>query len=86
MELNWTDISEYRKREIEEAVELMGDILKGTHPPEYFKGVMTLFSRIMKLPASMCNKADKEVIDDMINKEFSSVELKLLRRSVQDND
>ena len=86
MELNWTDISEYRKREIEEAVELMGDMLKSTASPDFCRGVTTLFSRIMKLPASMCNKADKEIIDDMINKEFSSVELKLLRRAVQLND
>ena len=84
VEYNWVEIREYRKFELKEAVALIQDIWKDDKSPEYFKGVMTLFKRIMLLPKKLCTKEETEFIEDMIRQEFKQVEIDLLRKAVRD--
>jgi len=84
VEYNWSEIREYRKFELKEAVALIQDIWKDDKSPEYFKGVMTLFKRIMLLPKKLCTKEETEFIEDMIRQEFKQVEIDLLRKAVRD--
>lgn len=83
MEYNWKELREYRQKEIEEAVILIDDIFKnGT--PEYFRGVMDMFTKIMHLPKKLCQPEEREAIEDMVTQEFKSVEIDLLRRAVRE--
>lgn len=83
MEYSWNDIKEYRQREIEEAVTLINDIWKGKSP-EYFAGVMDMFSRIILLPKKLCNEEELEFIENMVAQEFAQVSIDLLRKTVRD--
>ena len=84
MEYNWKDISEYRKKEIKEAAELINDVFKGSTSPEYFKGVMDMFNRMIKLPLSLCQPEEIDHINNMVAQEFEEVKLDLLRKAVRE--
>jgi len=84
VEHNWDELFEYRKKEIELAVSIISDILKNKHSPDYFKGAMEMFKKILMLPKSMCQEEEKEYIEDMVAREFAAVSIDLLRRVVRD--
>lgn len=84
MEYNWTELKEYRTKEIEETVTLINDIWRGQKSPEYFAGVMALFNRIMLLPKKLCKEEEQEFVTNMVEQEFSQVGLDLLRKAVKD--
>jgi len=83
-EFNWQEIRDYREKEIEQTVLLIQDIWKDNRSPDYFKGVMDLFSRIILLPKKLCKKDELEYIEDMVNQEFKRVEIDLLRKAIRD--
>jgi len=83
VEYNWTELREYRKKEIEEAVILISAVFKGGSP-DYLQGIMDMFKRIILLPHKLCRKEEREFIEDMINQEFKLVEIDLLRSVVRD--
>lgn len=83
VEYNWAEIQEYRQKEIEEAVILLNDIWKGKSP-DYFRGVIDMLSRIVLLPKKLCQEAEMEYIEDMVNQDFKRVEINLLRKAVRD--
>lgn len=83
MEYNWNELKEYRKHEIKEAVSLINGIWKGKSP-EYLKGVIDMFSRMLLLPKKLCRKDELEFIENMVTQEFKSVEIDLLREAVKE--
>ena len=84
MEYNWTELKEYRAKEILEAVTLINDIWRSGKSPDYFAGVMALFNRIMLLPKSLCKKEELEFVENMVEQEFSQVSIDLLREAIRD--
>ncbi|MEA2066542.1 MAG: hypothetical protein U9O65_05530 [Thermotogota bacterium] len=81
---SWKEIQEYREKEIEEAVILIGDIWKDKKGIDYFRGMMDMFERIILLPKKMCQENELEYIEDMVNQDFKRVEINLLRRVTKD--
>lgn len=83
-EYNWKEIQDYRAKEIEVGVTLIQDIWKDNKSPDYFRGMMALFERIILLPKSLCQENELEFIEDMVNLNFKRVEINLLREAVRD--
>jgi hypothetical protein len=83
VEYNWKEIKEYRKKEMEAAVELMGDMIKGKESPEYFRGIVNMFNRILLLPGELCQEEEKDFITNMIAAEWAQVEMDVLRKAVR---
>ena len=83
-EYHWKEIQSYRGKEIETAVTLIQDIWKDNKSPDYFRGMMALFERLILLPKTLCQESELEYIEDMVNQEFKQVEIDLLRKAVRD--
>lgn len=83
MEYNWTELKEYRQHEIKEAVSLINGIWKGKSP-DYLKGVIDMFSKVLLLPKKLCTPEEMEFIEDMVSQDFKYVEVDLLREAVRE--
>jgi hypothetical protein len=83
MEYNWAELSEYREKEIKAAVALIHKVWNGKSP-DYFLGVIDMLKAILLLPKQMCSPEELSIIEDMINQEFKTVELEILREAVRE--
>ena len=81
---NWTDISEYRQREIKVILEFISDLLKSKSNPEYTKGAIDLFNKLILIPLDMCSADDEErdYVNNLITKEFEEVKVDLVRKLI----
>jgi len=84
MEYNWTAIRDYRQKEIAEVAGFVNDIIKGNQHPEYFRGAVDMFRKIILLPETLCAEEEREFIDSMMSQDFATFDIEYLRNAVKE--
>ena len=83
MEINWRELQDYRLKEIEEGASFITDIWKSSSNPDYFRGAMEMFERIINLPTALCDKEQREFVEELIAQDYKRVEMTLLRKAIR---
>lgn len=75
------DFHEFYRVMIQEGHGLSQSLIRGNVSPEYFKGAMEMFRKIIKAPlryASLENEEQRNVASAMVSKAFADFEYRLM--------
>lgn len=78
-----SEVNEYRALEIEEMSIYHRELLKAKVTPEYFKGAMDAFKRIIKIPEKHAKQGDeKAAAVQAVNRAFAVYETRTMRKLI----
>jgi len=75
------ELHEYRKLELRVITEFVSSLLQSKATSEYTRGALDLFSKLILIPLDMASDPEeRNLINNIISKEFEEVKIDLVRK------